>query len=239
MGPGAVKQGSIPASEVVPDSQSAQKTGSIPASEVVPDNPDLIPVTMVGPDGKKQQVAPSDVPSMRQKNFALTPDNPGAQKMLTRQGQVAYALPGEVDDWEKSKSAVRVNPDGSLLVPPGQSEWSQEYRDRHDTYFQAHQNPDVQKALAASDKTQNVAGNVMLGTGVAGNVAVAAPVAVDAGLNYLGRAALPGLEREAGKAILRQGAKWAAKKTAVAGGTYAGIKIAQKTGLIDKLLEFF
>jgi hypothetical protein len=215
--------GQVPADKV----EAAQQAGYTPATK------------MQGPNGELGYVPTAKVAEARKQNFAVTPDNPGAARMLTKSGQVAYALPTEVDDWEKSKNAVRVNPDGSLLVPPGQSEWSQEYRDRHDTYFQAHQNPDVQKALATSDNVENTAGNTMLAAGVAGNAVVAAPVAADAGLNYLGRAALPGLEREAGKAIVKQGAKWAVKKAAVAGAGYAGVKVAKNTGLLDKILEWF
>lgn len=219
--------GQVPAEKV----QSAQAAGYTPATK------------MVGPDGQTGYVATAKVADARKQNFSVTPDNPGVARMLTKSGQVAYALPNEVSDWEKSKTAVQINPDGSLFVPQGQSEWSQEYRDRHDTYFQAHQSPDVQNALATSDKIENTAGNTMLVGGVAGNAAVAAPVVATTGLRVLGstggQAVLPGLEELAGKAALRQGAKWAVKKAAIAGAGYAGVKVAKNSGLIDKLLELF
>jgi hypothetical protein len=81
--------------------------------------------------------------------------------------------------------------------------------------FNASLSPSQKKALGISDHIENVAGNTMLATGVAGNVAVAAtaaPAATSAGLRYLGRGALPGMEELAGKAAAQQGAKWAAGK---------------------------
>lgn len=70
---------------------------------------------MVGPNGEKQQVAPSDVSSMRQKNFAITPDNPGVEKMATADGKIAYVLPGEVTGFEDN-GATHILPDGRFTV---------------------------------------------------------------------------------------------------------------------------
>lgn len=72
-------------------------------------------VTMVGSDGTKQQVAPSDVATMRQKNFALTADNPNAQKMATADGKIAYVLPSEVSSFEDN-GATHILPDGRFNV---------------------------------------------------------------------------------------------------------------------------
>jgi hypothetical protein len=184
-------------------------------------------VKMVGPDGSPGYVSQDKVDAARQSNFAVAPDHPGAQKMLTKNGQITYALPSEAPQWEKDKTAVRVNQDGSLLVPPGQSEWSQEYRERHDLWFQAHQHPAVRNALNTSDRTANAAGNFMLGSGIAGNAIVAAPAAADAGLNYLGRGALPGMERVVARQALAKIAPNLVKTGAggaIGGATILGAK---------------
>jgi hypothetical protein len=184
-------------------------------------------VKMVGPDGSPGYVSQDKVDAARQSNFAVAPDHPGAQKMLTKNGQITYALPSEAPQWEKDKTAVRVNEDGSLLVPPGQSEWSQEYRERHDLWFQAHQHPAVRNALNTSDRTENAAGNFMLGSGIAGNAIVAAPAAADAGLNYLGRGALPGMERVVARQALAKIAPNLVKTGAggaIGGATILGAK---------------
>jgi hypothetical protein len=220
----ATGQVTLPAGFVLdtPSSASAPTPITAPTGFVLDDG-----VNMQGQDGKTVRVPPSQVADMRKGNYAVQPDNPGAQKMLTKNGQITYALPSEAPQWEKDKTAVRVNEDGSLLVPPGQSEWSQEYRERHDLWFQAHQHPAVRNALNTSDRTENAAGNFMLGSGIAGNAIVAAPAAADAGLNYLGRGALPGMERVVARQALAKIAPNLVKTGAggaIGGATILGAK---------------
>lgn len=63
-------------------------------------------VSMVGPQGDKQQVPVENVTAMRQKNYAVTPDNPGVTKMSSPEGKTTYALPSEVDQFKASGHVV-------------------------------------------------------------------------------------------------------------------------------------
>jgi hypothetical protein len=72
---------------------------------------------MLGKDGKTVRVAPSQVADMRKGNYAVQPDNPGAQKMVTPDGQITYALPGEVDSFRQSGHTL-IHPDGNFQVQP-------------------------------------------------------------------------------------------------------------------------
>lgn len=74
-------------------------------------------VKMVGPDGAPGYVAQDKVDAARQSSFAVAPDHPGAQKMVTPAGQVTYALPGEVDQFKASGHTL-IHPDGNFQVTP-------------------------------------------------------------------------------------------------------------------------
>lgn len=72
---------------------------------------------MTGPDGSANYVAEDRVPAARQANYAVAPDNPNVQKMVTPDGRVTYALPGEVSQFEAS-GHTKIAPDGRFEVKP-------------------------------------------------------------------------------------------------------------------------
>jgi hypothetical protein len=74
-------------------------------------------VKMVGPDGAAGYVSQDKVDSARQANFAIAPDHPGAQKMVTPDGKITYALPNEVQQFEASGHTL-IHPDGRFEVKP-------------------------------------------------------------------------------------------------------------------------
>lgn len=85
--------------------QAAQAAGYKPA------------VKMTGPDGSANYVAQDRVDAARQSNFAVAPDHPGAQKMVTPDGRITYALPNEVQQFEAS-GHTKIAPDGRFEVRP-------------------------------------------------------------------------------------------------------------------------
>jgi hypothetical protein len=105
-----------------PEQQNSAQAQPVPGAAPITFSPSAIDKTtaspsvkMVGPDGSTQQVAPANVAAMRQKNFALTPDNPNTQKMVTVDGKIAYVLPNEVTQFEDA-GGTRILPDGRFLV---------------------------------------------------------------------------------------------------------------------------
>lgn len=74
-------------------------------------------VKMQGPDGGLGYVAESKVKAARQANYSVTPDNAGAQKMVTPDGRITYALPSEVEDFQ-STGHTKIAPDGRFEVKP-------------------------------------------------------------------------------------------------------------------------
>jgi hypothetical protein len=219
------------------------------------------PVTMVGPNGEKKQVPREQVTEMRKQQFSVDPSTPDARPMLepnSREGTLFYALPEEVEplakagnhaiptaeeqkilDADMAKGKAEQGTFSKLLGlrPDGGDPRAKAIRDKYDSLYgtTVGYSPYVQEQF----KDKATGGAIVVGAPAAIASVNAAPVAVDAGLNYLGRAALPGLEREAGKYIVKQVAKSAAKKAAVAGAGYAGVQVVKHTGLIDKLLELF
>jgi hypothetical protein len=74
-------------------------------------------VKMVGPDGSPGYVSQDKVDAARQSNFAVAPDHPGAQKMVTPDGKITYALPNEVQQFESS-GHTKIATDGRFEVKP-------------------------------------------------------------------------------------------------------------------------
>ena len=80
--------------------QSAQPAANLDFSKAQP-----TVITMVGPHGEKQQVAPENLADMRKQNFSVDPSTPGARPMIaptSREGSKFYAAPQEVDDLVKA-----------------------------------------------------------------------------------------------------------------------------------------
>ncbi len=213
-------------------------------------------INMITPDGNQVVVPQNKVDAMRQQNYAVSPDNAGVQRMATSQGQLTYALPGEVDKF-KASGHVPIQDNGYFEVTPLPGEESTDTMARA-AAIAKNLPPDVmQKAIDAEKKTFTaknlfkatvvapvvVGGGTMLALTGTGAALDAAPAATGAALRFIGsrgaQAVLPGLEEEAGKAIVKQGAKWAAKKVAVGAAGYAGVKVAKKSGILDALLELF
>src|SRR5689334_9794003 len=59
-------------------------------------------VKMTAPNGNSVTVDRPKVDEMRKQNYAVSADNPGAVRMATPQGQLTYALPGEVESFKAS-----------------------------------------------------------------------------------------------------------------------------------------
>lgn len=78
-------------------------------------------VKMQGPDGNQSYVAQDRVDAARQSNYAVTPDNPGVQRMATPQGKLTYALPGEADAF-KASGHVPIADSGNFRVDPLEGE---------------------------------------------------------------------------------------------------------------------
>jgi hypothetical protein len=74
-------------------------------------------VKMIGPDGSPGYVSQDKLDQARQLNYAVAPDHPGAQKMVTPDGRITYALPNEVQQFEAS-GHTKIAPDGRFEVKP-------------------------------------------------------------------------------------------------------------------------
>lgn len=194
---------------------------------------------MVGQQGTPKWVPEAQVSDARMQNFAITPDSPGAVPMLKMDGSQMYAMPSEVQPFEQNRTAVQINPDGTLPSRPGES--GAAARNRHDIWFQAGQGAAVRQALAVSDRAQNVAGNTMAGAAAAGLGAeslgaLTAPTtaAVPGGIGFGGAAA----GEAAGPSVLGAGARALAGRIAPAlggaGAAGAGYALFQ---LIREALE--
>lgn len=105
--------GEVPAEKA----SSAQASGYTPA------------VKMQGPDGSLGYVAQDKVAAARQSNFAVTPDNPGMQKMVSPKGEVNYVLPSETQSFQRA-GHTRINPDGSFYLQniPGEDPLAEQQR---------------------------------------------------------------------------------------------------------------
>lgn len=212
-------------------------------------------VTMVGPDGTKQQVAPANVAAMRQKNFALTPDNPGVQKMVTVDGKIAYVLPNEVTNFEDA-GGTHILPDGRFLVKNLRSDNTEfpdsvpDVRKRAVTVAQTLGDDQMKKSMAAEQKywtskeglkeEAKGLGNVAL-VGGGTMAAIAAPAVasrifsptvtpVAGGMGFGGAAA----SEIAGPSLATQAATWVGRQLLA-----HGIKTAVGTGVLGKLLHWW
>lgn len=115
-----------PAATAAPDqSQMVPMLG--PKGETVQVASDRVPAAqaagyksaykMTGPDGSPAYVAEDRVGAARQANYAVAQDNPNVQKMVTPDGRLTYALPGEVSQFEAS-GHTKIAPDGRFEVKP-------------------------------------------------------------------------------------------------------------------------
>lgn len=152
-------------------------------------------VSMVGPNGETQQVPADNVAQMRQKNFSVTPDNPGVQKMVSPQGQVNYVLPSEAQSFQRA-GHTRINPDGSFYLQniPGEDPLAEQQRYQR---VQAALTPQEQsgqnRAAIKEFATTGAEAGVATGLGVAG--ATASPAVIGASVAAIGK--LPGLLKSA------------------------------------------
>jgi hypothetical protein len=75
------------------------------------------PINMTGPNGEKVQIPQNQVNDARAKNYAVSPDNPGVQRMATPDGKITYALPDEVEKFVAS-GHTPIQPDNNYRVMP-------------------------------------------------------------------------------------------------------------------------
>jgi len=227
--PSAQTQTSAPA-KAQPGAQSSAQSNSQPSTQSAPVTLDfsqaqLHRVSMVGPQGQKQQVPVDDVPAMRQNNFAVE-QQPGVKKAVDyNNGRVNYILPSEENTFHSAGHAV-VQPDGSIRYPI--------IRDKNGVIFQdpleeekAHQR--VYAALDAAEKSRNqryelkefgkaglkasaAAGLAVAGAGPAAGAAEAligpSLVPVAGGTGFGGAAATTA----AGPSLAGQAASWAGRQ---------------------------
>jgi len=186
-------------------------------------------ITMVGPKGEKTQVPQNQVADMRQKIFAVTPDNQDVQKMVTVDGKIAYVLPDEVTKFEDT-GATHILPDGRFLVKNMRSDNTEfpdsipDPRERAVTVAKTLGDDQMKKSTAAEQKywtskeglkeeAKGLANVALVGGGTL--AAIAAPGPVIAGA----RAAAPAvlntgaliLASPAGQMVVKEGAKYLLK----------------------------
>lgn len=212
-------------------------------------------VTMVGPDGTKQQVAPANVAAMRQKNFALTPDNPNVQKMATADGKLAYVLPNEVTSFEDN-GATKILPDGRFTVKNLRSDNTEfpdsipDVRTRAVNVIKALGPEETHKAIQAEQKywtskeglkeEAKGLGNVALVGGgtmatlaapaVAARVLAPSVVPVAGGVGFGGAAA----SEIAGPSLATQAATWVGRQL-----LQHGVRTAVGGGILGKLMHWW
>lgn len=235
-----------------PSAQAQQGQDSLSVLKSVSGN---TPINMVGPNGEKQQVAPANVAAMRQKNFALTPENPGVVKAVDyNSGRVNYIMPQEVEDFHNAGSAI-VQSDGSIRYPI--------IRDKNGVIAQdpleeqkAHQK--IYAALNADEKARNqkseltdaakagvdatlytaagVSGASALGAvpEVAARVFAPSVVPVAGGVGFGGAAA----GEVAGPSLASQAATWVGRQLLAHSGKIIGGGVPT-TALITKLMHWW
>lgn len=217
------------------------------------------PVTMVGPKGEKTQVSTNDVASMRQKNYAISPDTPGAQQMVTADGKIAYVLPNEVTNFEDN-GATQILPDGRFLVKNLRSDGSEfpdsipDVRERAVNIAKALGDDQMKKSVAAEQKywtskeglkeEAKGLGNVALVGGgtmaalaapaVAARVFAPSVVPVAGGVGFGGAAA----GEVAGPSLASQAATWVGRQLLAHGTKIIGGGLPT-TALITKLLHWW
>lgn len=201
------------------------------------------PVSMTGPNGEQVQVPQNQVDDMRSKNYAVN-SSKDTQLMITPDGKLTNALPDEVDKF-KASGHVLVKPDGTFTVDPLPGE------DNTDTMARAAKiGKAVTPAMIAAEKAKMTPARIAttlvaapaIGVGTAAGIAglgegiAAAPEAVQAGLRYLGRGALPGMQEQLGKQVLIQGAKSLGKKFLIGEGAS---RIFTHKSLLSNIMELF
>lgn len=243
----SVSQGQNPA--------QAPATGSDDLTSRIQAAAGVRPVTMVGADGSKTQVPPDQVAAMRQKNFAITPDNPDAQKMVTADGKLAYVLPNEVTSFEDN-GATQILPDGRFTVKNLRSDGTEfpdsvpDVRTRAVNVVKALGPEQTQKAMDAERKywtskeglkeeAKGLGNVVVVGGGTLATLAAPAAGAkllaptvtpVAAGIGFGGAAAGETL----GPSLASQGATWVGRQLLA-----HGVKTAVGTGVLAKLMHWW
>jgi hypothetical protein len=86
-------------------------------------------VRVIGKDGNVSTVPESQLPVYRARGMMPAADNPGAQKMITPNGDVTYAMPSEVQQFESS-GHTKIMPDGKFEVKPLPGESAAEIMNR-------------------------------------------------------------------------------------------------------------
>jgi hypothetical protein len=187
------------------------------------------PINMVGPKGEKVQVPQNQVVDMRQQNFAVTPDNPDAQKVVTADGQVAYVLPDEVQKFE-DLGATKIHPDGMFMVKNLRSDNTEfpdsipDVRTRAVNVAKALGDEGMKKSMKAEvdyhtskegikDDLKGLANVGIVGGGTVATLAGAGPTISAA------KAAIPAaintgalvLASPAGQTVIKEGGKWLIK----------------------------
>ena len=142
----------VPQGYALEGQEPAQQSSGLPAGYTF-DDPSKQHINMVGPRGEQVVVLQPHVSDMRKQNFAVTPDNPGVQKMVTADGKVAYALPHEVQDFEDN-GATKILPDGRFEVKNLRSDGSEFPDSVPDVRERA---VNVAKALGAEQMKKSVA----------------------------------------------------------------------------------
>jgi hypothetical protein len=194
-------------------------------------------ITMVGPHGEKQQVAPENLAAMRKQNFSVDPSTPGARPMLaptSREGQLFYAAPQEVDDLVKSGNrALPTDQERQILADDLQKGQAQQWGISKWLGMQpSAQSPE---AKAIRDRLQNwqameLANSPMFreqikDKAIGGAVVASAPVAA-----FTAGAVAPtatgvltaGGEEIMGPSLARQGVQWLGSQVAGAPGWLKG-----------------
>lgn len=209
-------------------------------------------VKMVGPQGQQVVVPQNQIAAMRQKNFSVAPDSPGARPMIaptSQEGTLFYADPSEVDnlvragnhaqptDAEKkildddlAKGRAQQSSVAKLLgmQPSAQSPEAQAIRDKLQNWEAL--------MLANSELVKTQLADKAIGTAIVATPAVIGTGAA-AGSALFGSSTVPGLitaggEEVVGQSLARQGATWVgkqlAKKAVGAVGTVGTVDILGK-----------
>lgn len=190
------------------------------------------PIAMIGPNGEQKQVPISQVDAMRQQKFAIAPQ-PGVQRMATPDGQLTYALPGEVDKF-KASGHVPIQDNGYYQVEPLPGEYGVDTMARA-AKIAKNLPPDVIKqGIEAEKKTftaKRIAANLIGGPVVAG-VVLPAAIAGGGELAGAGAEAAPVIKQALTSEPAIKAYTWAGKKVLEGAGLGVGYKILKWTGVL-------
>lgn len=229
--------------------QAVSSSGTTPNSNSNQTGDDLIsrlqaatgttPVNMVGPNGEKTQVPPSQVADMRTKNYAVAPESgvlvsnsgtPGNEKTM-------YVTPDELPKYYNDGYKRSLTPEEDNILRSG---------DKSNPKFKEAQNKSIQyesEDLARSPYFREQ----LMDKAIGGGVVVAAPVVAGAANGAAALVAPTVIPVGAaapfggvGPSLLRQGVSWAGKKLAehamaatIGGSSAAGV------GIIGKMLGWW